>query len=810
MPVPAEGSFTYSVPAALEHLVMPGMRVQVAFAGRRLTGTVVATRVTAPAELSVRQIRPIADCLDPLPLLSPQLLALTRWIAEVTMSSWGDAIRTALPAGLARAGDRRATLTPEGNAVLQAGEAPLGEGEHILRALKGAGGNGLRLSTLGRRVETAGVVGVTYSLAQQGLLRVEDEWSDGGGRQRRAVRRARHLSLEQAQEVSTRAPAQRRIVDVLWEQANGLGVRELLEQARCGPTAVRALLDKGVIEGYRQRFDEGPVPAWEGGADGAGSFKLTAPQAEALSRIESGLGSSRREPLLLHGVTGSGKTEVYLRAARRAVELDRTAILLVPEIGLTPLLEHRARAVLGDRVAVLHSGMAASERLAVWWQARRGRVPVIIGPRSAVFAPLEDVGLIVVDEEQDAAYKQDERPRYHGRDVALRRAELEGAVVVLGSATPALESYHRSRRGTWELARLPERVASRPMPVVRLVDMRREWQESGRTLLSAELEEALADRLERGEQAMLLLNRRGFAAALRCRACGERVECPDCAVSLTLHQPARELRCHYCDYRAQIPSACPHCGTEALHRLGFGTQRLQSALQQRFPAAKIGRFDADETRRKGAHGRILSTFARGEIDLLVGTQMLAKGHDFPGVTLVGVVGADASLGFPDFRAAERTFQLLTQMAGRAGRGEAGGLVVLQAHQPDHYAILAAVDHDYEGFYEREIEYRRRLEYPPFTTLIACVCRGKVLPAVKEEADHLAAAIRRVGGSAVRVLGPASPPLARLRGRHRLQLLLRGPDAEALRSVLKEALENCRSRGVAPRDMTIDVDPIDLM
>jgi primosomal protein N' (replication factor Y) len=435
---------------------------------------------------------------------------------------------------------------------------------------------------------------------------------------------------------------------------------------------------------------------------------------------------------------------------------------------------------------------------------------VVIGPRSAVFAPLPDVGLIVLDEEQDGAYKQDESPRYHGREVALRRAELEGAAVVLGSATPAVETYYKARSDAYELLELPERVAARPLPEVRVVDMRESFRSTGRTLLSAELEEAITDRLKRGEQALLLLNRRGFAASLLCRVCGERVSCPDCAVSLTVHKHRRSLICHYCDHRRPVPSACPHCGAEQLHEIGHGTEQLQAAIEGLFPMARCQRFDADETRKRGAHGRILSAFSRGELDILVGTQMLAKGHDFPGVTLVGIVGADDGLGFPDFRASERTFQLLTQMAGRAGRGELAGTVVLQAYKPDHYAIRAAMTQSYESFYQQEIEFRRRLGYPPYKALVACVCRGKSLPALKEEADWLAAAVRRAGGQEVRVFGPASPLLARLRGRHRMQLLIRGETAARVRQILTEALRQCEAERRLPRDLRIDVDPLNLM
>ena len=807
------------------------MRVQVPFGRRRLVGTIVAACRALPEGVADSQARSLLDCLDPQPLLSPVHLSLTGWMAEATMSSWGEAIRTSLPSGLEAVGQRRVSLTPEGVVRAQQGggeidpsyqtppgELPLGpptaattDRSHLLSSLLERGAKGLKLSEIARLIDGDAVCALAYGLAAEGLVRVEDEWSEGvGGRWQRALRPADGVSREEAQAATSRAPVQRRLVAVLWDQPSGLAQTAALRAADCTPQAVQAVINKGLVVTYRAPAEDTSKPAWTGDSDGAGTFDLTPAQRAALERIEEALASSDSPPLVLHGVTGSGKTEVYLRAALRVVEKGRSAILMVPEIGLTPLLEHRARAVLGNRVVVMHSGLAKGQRIEAWWRARRGTAPVVIGPRSAVFAPLSDVGLIVLDEEQDGAYKQDESPRYHGRQVALRRAELEGGVAVLGSATPAVETFHEARSGSYVYLGLPERVASRPLPEVRVVDMRESFQSSGRTLLSAELEDAVAERLQRGEQALILLNRRGFAASLLCRVCGERVQCPACAVSLTVHRRRRSLVCHYCDHRQQVPVACPHCGGDQLHEMGHGTEQLQQAIEQLFPAARCQRFDADETRRRGAHGRILSAFSRGELDILVGTQMLAKGHDFPGVTLVGIVGADDALGLPDFRASERTFQLLTQMAGRAGRGDLPGAVVLQAYNPDHYAIRTAMAQDYDSFFSEEIEFRRRLGYPPYSSLIACVCRGKSLPALKEEADWLAAAVRRAGGQEVRVFGPASPVLARLRGFHRLQILMRGESSERVREVLGVALERCESDRRLPRDLRIDVDPLNLM
>jgi len=493
VPVPVKGPFTYEVPELLLSLATPGMRVRVPFGGRRLTGTIVAMSPTLPDGVADSQVRPLLDCLDPQPLLSAVHLALAGWMAETTMSSWGEAIRTSLPSGLESVGRRRVTLTPEGVARVEQGgeeaaqsyepppgELPLGppafatsDRARLLERLVEQRGRGLKLSEIAKYLDGDSVCALAYGLAAEGLVRVEDEWSEGiGGRWQQALRPADGISLEEALAATSRAPAQRRLVSVLWDHDSGLARTIATQAADCTPQVVRAVIEKGLIATYRVAAEDTSAPAWTGDADGAGTFNLTSAQRAALEQIEAALASGSSRPLVLHGVTGSGKTEVYLRAALSVIEKGRSAILMVPEIGLTPLLEHRARAVLGDRVVVMHSGMAKGQRVEAWWRARRGKVPVVIGPRSAVFAPLPDVGLIVLDEEQDGAYKQDESPRYHGRQVALRRAELEGSVAVLGSATPAVETFHAARSGNYGYLELPERVASRPLPEVRVVDMR--------------------------------------------------------------------------------------------------------------------------------------------------------------------------------------------------------------------------------------------------------------------------------------------------------------------------------------------------
>ncbi len=808
VPVPVDGTFTYRLPEAFEARVQPGMRVRVRFGGRQVVGVVTGIADALPSGIDAGKVREVQDCLDRKQLLPPPMVRLAERVAQEVLVGIGEALQLLLPGGRDPAAGRRVRRAQAADLGALLNLSP-GE-RRLLSAAAAAGENRwVRLSDLLRRARSPAPHAGTFGLVAAGLLELRDEWSgEGPGLTVAVLTPPEGQDRETALAATARAPAQRRALEHLWEAREPVPVGELVRQAGVSAQTLRQLERKGLVE--RTHRAPARAPDWTLGADGAGSFVLTPDQARALAAIESSLLKPAPKPLLIHGVTGSGKTEIYLRAAAHALAQGKSALLLVPEIGLTPQLQQRAQAVLGDRVAVLHSGLSASERQRAWWRVRRGEAPVVVGPRSAVFAPLQELGLVVIDEEQDSAYKQQERPRYNGRDVALWRAQIEGALAVLGSATPSVETYAHSVSGTYQRTVLPRRVASRALPRVDLVDMRREWRESGRSLLSRDLEARIEDRLQLGEQVLLLLNRRGFASALVCRACGARAECPECAVTLTLHHHQRSLRCHYCDHRQTVLSCCPQCGADSLHELGFGTERLQESLRKRFPRARIERFDADQTQRRGAHARILSAFGERRIDVLVGTQMLAKGHDFPGVTLVGVIGADAGLGMPDFRAAERTFQLLTQMAGRAGRGEIAGEVVLQAQQPEHYAIEAAMRHDYGAFFDQEIAYRRRLGYPPFSEIAICVARGKLAPVVKEEADRLAAALRRGAGSTVTVLGPASPPIGRLRGKYRLQVLLKAPDRCTLTTHLRQALAELERQRRMPRDLVIDIDPRNFM
>ena len=601
---------------------------------------------------------------------------------------------------------------------------------------------------------------------------------------------------------------QRAALALLAAAPDGLTTAELAGRGIAAAT-LRRLEARDLIAIERRRVDRDPAAdsRWSAGRGAAAPVVLTREQETALASLSDWAAAATFRVALLHGVTGSGKTAVYVELAAQVLRQGRRVLVLVPEIALTPAVTAAFRAAAGSRVAVQHSGLSDGERHDQWHRIRRGEIDVVVGTRSAVFAPLDDLGLIVVDEEQDGSYKQEENPRYHGRDVAIMRGQQAGALVVLGSATPSLETYHNTARGRFERLVLSRRVLDRPLAAVTIVDMRREVAEQGPDIVfSAALQDALADRLGRGEQALVLLNRRGYAAAILCRQCGRTLECPNCSVSLTLHRAAGRVRCHYCDYSSTRPDVCPHCAGPFLERVGLGTERIETELADLFPRARRARLDRDTVRRRGAVQEVLGRFARREIDVLVGTQMVAKGHDFPAVTLVGVISADVGLGLADFRAAERTFQLLTQVAGRAGRGELPGEAIVQTFHPEHYSIEHACRQEYEPFFRAEMRYRRAMRYPPVVAMINIVVRAGTFPAARRAAAGLAAELRDAGGGC-RVLGPAPAPLTRLRGEHRVQIFLKGTRRRALREAVRAALDR---HPTLRRRVTIDVDPLTVL
>jgi primosomal protein N' (replication factor Y) len=575
---------------------------------------------------------------------------------------------------------------------------------------------------------------------------------------------------------------------------------------------VARLRTMGLVTVRQDRQDRDPFGSGHGAMAAAdtASRALTDEQQAALGCLRELAAAGEFRVALLHGITGSGKTEVYLHLADAVRRSGRGVLMLVPEIALTPAVAALFRARFGTGVAIQHSGLSDGERHDQWHRIRRGEVDVVIGTRSAVFTPLARPGLIIVDEEHDTSYKQEETPRYHGRDVAVMRGKFAGALVVLGSATPSMESFYNAQQKRYVLVSLTRRVLDRPLASVKIVNMREEYAEDGPDVIfSRELRASMQLRLDRREQVLVLLNRRGFATAVVCRQCGGTIECPNCSVSLTVHTGRREwrARCHYCNFSRLVPKTCPQCAAPYLEHIGFGTERVESEIQSLFPQARIGRVDRDTIRRRGSLAGLLNRFAKRELDVLVGTQMIAKGHDFPQVTLVGVISADVGLGLADFRAAERTFQLLTQVAGRAGRGEQAGEAIIQTLFPAHYSIRLATSQDYPAFFEKEIDFRQKMRYPPLVAMVNVVVRGKSYDAAMEAATDLARRTEEGATGGFVILGPAPAPLTRLRGEHRAQFFLKGTSRVAMRTALRAAL------GASPeiaRRASVDIDPISVL
>jgi primosomal protein N' (replication factor Y) (superfamily II helicase) len=644
----------------------------------------------------------------------------------------------------------------------------------------------------------------------------------GARRKGSAFRKQRIAALSAMGLDRALTPRQGAALQILSAAPAGLPTSELRERG-VTPAVLAGLVKRGLVVMRDERDERDPFErAAMTDVVPDANRALTDEQERAAGELFALADAAQFRVALLHGVTGSGKTEIYLRLADRVRRSGRQVLLMVPEIALTPSMTALVRGAFGDRVAIQHSALSIGERHDQWHRIRRGEVDLVIGTRSAVFAPLDRLGLIVVDEEHDSSYKQEETPRYHGRDVAIMRASREHALVVLGSATPSMESYHNAATGKYVRITLERRVLDRPLAAVRLVNMRTEYADEGpEIVISRDLAAAIGERLACGDQALVLLNRRGYSTAVFCRQCGDTFECPNCSVSLTVHrarhglhgssQPSRagwRARCHYCNYSVLVPTACRKCAAPYLEHAGFGTERIEEHLRERFPDARIGRVDRDSVRRKGALTQILSKFAARELDVLVGTQMIAKGHDFPGVTLVGVISADIGLGLADFRASERSFQLLTQVAGRAGRGERTGEAIVQTLYPDHYSIQLACRQDYPAFFEREVAYRRGMRYPPFFALINGVVRGRTFEDAMQQAREI---VRRLEPATAMgrftVLGPAPAPLGRLRGEHRVQFLLKGSRRSDMRNALMQVVADMPE---IRRRLTIDVDPLSVL
>ena len=832
VPRPVRRLFTYSIPEALAPRCLSGVRVIVPFGRRKLTGYLLEVRPSEEAGEAKFPLKPIEDVLDPEPVLDDSVLELARFAAEYYVASLGEMIRSALP-GMKAHLERVVSITDAGRRVLSAEGGVLSSpslprvaSDPLAREILGIvseftseRGAAIRLTDLKRRVGPVFKARTLARLREGGLLEVVEIAASAGPRPRleEHARLARGPGSGETQGpggegarragLGPRGTRQRRILDLLGESAGRLPVTDLLRRAGAPRAALRALEARGLVEVESLESPRRPA-SLELPLQPAPEVTPTPAQAASIAAIQGALDAGRFATFLLHGVTGSGKTEVYLKTIEAAVASGRRALYLVPEIGLTPLLARRMRSRFGEVLALLHSGLSEGERYDEWRRIRDGKVDVVLGARSAVFAPISGLGLIVVDEEHDASYKQEEQPRYSGRDLAILRGKQAGAVVVLGSATPSMESYFRAQRGRYRLLTLPGRIGSAGLPPVERVDMRLEFQEVGReSVLSRRLLAALQDRLRRREQSLVLLNRRGFSTFVLCRECGEQIQCRQCSIPMTLHLRQKRLRCHYCDASRPVPVACPSCRSAQLHFGGTGTERLEEVLRMALPGARIERLDRDTSRVRGSVEDLLTRVERGEVDILLGTQMIGKGHDFPNVTLVGVLAADALLGLPDFRAGERAFQLLAQVAGRSGRGERAGEVVVQAYDADHHAIRFACDHDYAGFAERELTFRRTMNYPPYTALAVLLLRDRVFERARARAADVVRILRALASRRLQIMGPAPAPLERLRGEYRVQILVKAPDRKDMQVALAEMLPELDRENVRVEKLVIDVDPM---
>ena len=813
VPVHVSSTFIYRLPVSLSHLAQVGSRIVVPLGRKFVTGYIVALleALRAGTSLLDQDIKEAREILDAVPLVTPELLQLTRWVSDYYLAPWGEVIKAALPPGISPTIDPFLSITESGRTELSklssqdslAGKQRLlqllGESDEIsLAAVSSALGN-MQVTKLARELECDGLLKMLQR-PSKGFVRAKFQ------RRVRLVKTNEGLSEGEGRKFTE---AQARVVSVLKDQES-LALPELLALAKVSSSSVATLHKRNIVEVFEERLRRDPLG--HATLEHHEDYHLTEDQERVLLELDQPLRARAYAPFLLHGVTGSGKTEVYIRAMRVVLELGRSALMLVPEIALTPVFSRRLRMHFGDRVAIFHSSLSRGERFDEWTRVRNGEARIVIGTRSAVFAPIKDLGLVIVDEEHESTYRQQDSPHYNGRDTAIVRAQKESAVVILGSATPSLESFHNASTGKYRYLQLPNRLGNRPMAVAQIIDMREVFARYQKPrIFSDELLRAIEDVHQKKEQSIILLNRRGYSSFVLCRSCGESVQCPNCDVTLTYHRSERVIICHYCNHREAAPQKCPSCDGKFIYYVGEGTQQIEEQLKKLFPALRIARIDRDTSSQRGSFENSLLAFGKGEIDMLVGTQILAKGHDFPNVTLVGVVSVDAGMALPDFRAAERTFQLLTQVAGRAGRGDRAGKVLIQTYHPYHYALRHAAAQDYAGFYQEEIGHRQNHTYPPFVALASLLVHGPDLTKVKSEAVELRKELDRANTErAARILGPAPAPLARLKGEYRVQLLIKCRNRRALREIIDAALKALNERKISLRSINVEIDPVSIM
>ena len=810
VPVPLDMAFTYRIPPEAAPVV--GGRVLVPFRQQRMTGIVVELHDRKPSVTTKK----IISVLDAAPVLDDQLLRLGRWIADYYLAPLGEVFRTMLPLSAEFKRSIGYRLTEDGQMALHlAGMS--GSSARSRRTPEEQATEFRLLDYLAMREPAPGEPDLVREETLRSATRISKAVLAGMVRKKWLIREDLSAAQDATRTVkiailksadSKLNDNQRQIVDTLAASGGKLPV-ETVQALEVPRTTLATLVKRGLVEITEEPAEFTVSRTKPRSAPFA--FELNPAQQSALTRLREGVDARKFSGMLLHGVTGSGKTAVYLAGMRAVLDAGRSAILLVPEIGLTPAVAADLHQIFGDEVAILHSALSDKERAEQWHRIKRGDARMVVGTRSAVFAPVADLALIIVDEEQDSSYKQEETPRYHARDIAVMRAKTANAVVVLGSATPSLETYFNAKKNKYALVELPDRVEQRPLPEVEIIDMRLEFQETGHEqVISRKLAAEIKDRLERKEQVMVLLNRRGYSPVVLCRTCGKKLECKNCAIALTHHKREHKMVCHYCGYMAPVPKVCVHCGSEYVYFLGTGSEKLEELLHGMFPQARIARLDRDTVRGHEDFERTLNALNEGELDLLVGTQMIAKGHDIHGVTLVGVVGADVALGLPDFRAAERTFQLLTQVAGRAGRGQTPGKVILQTYFQDHYAVQYAAHHDFVGFYEKELQFLSWMHYPPYSALANVIVRSDKLDDALQWSGTLGKWFDSTRHEGVRVLGPAAAPILRLKRDYRYHFVLKSPSREKLNTTLRAMLAHATQQKIPRTQVIVDVDALWLM
>lgn len=790
---PIDRPFDYIVPEGFQEIIIPGMRVKVPFGRRKVLGYV--TNLKVDSTLSINKLKAIDELIDLEPVLSEELLALSRWLARETLAYEIDALQVMLPAAM-RAKYEKFILVNDAEKI---------EDQAFLHFLNG------RQRVALNEADTSSLLRTLKAYTAKGIVEVETTVQ-----QQTTMKKVRMIHIQEeptlvriAEELHQNARKQIELITWMRKfSGQKMTVKKVIEETGIQRPVLKALIDRGAATEFQEEVYREPdapelvdVPIPE---------QLTEEQVIALQAISESIQTERTEVFLLHGVTGSGKTEVYLQSIQEVLAKGQEAIVLVPEISLTPQMTARFKARFGDLVAVMHSALSAGEKYDEWRRIHRGEVKVVVGARSAVFAPFENIGIIILDEEHESTYKQEDTPRYHARDVAIQRGKHYRCPVILGSATPSLESYARASKNVYTLLSLKNRARNQALPTVEVIDMREELKTGNRSMFSVPLAEALRERLKKAEQSILFLNRRGFSAFVLCRDCGTTVECPNCDISLTYHRAHECLKCHYCGHEERVPLVCPECKSEHIRFFGTGTQKVQEEIMKLLPEARVIRMDVDTTRQKGSHERLLRQFSEGKADILLGTQMIAKGLDFPNITLVGALAADTTLHLADFRAAEKTFQLMTQVSGRAGRHDLPGEVFIQTYSPEHYAIELAKSQHYEPFYNLEMATRRQYGYPPFYFVTLIQFTHEDVLKVADFANKATVFLKGKLAPTTVIIGPTAAAISRVNNRYRYQCLIKYKQEPALTETLQQLIRMYRTDWIkSGLKMTVDMDPVSI-